>query len=246
MLLWNGKQIKELLMNQVLNEMEQRSRTLIVDIVSDLICPWCYIAKRRVEKTAALLNQEIGIRWWPFELNANMPIDGLDRRTYRSAKFGSWAQSLKLDAQVADAGQEVGLMFRHDLMRRTPNTFRGHILLAAALKDGLIKQNKVAERLFQAYFINGEDLGDPVVLLGIAREFDVLTISRMDDFDNRALADEVTTQELQFSATVRGVAHISFDGQVLANSAQREDFLASAILDIQNLSGQCKDGVCGV
>jgi predicted DsbA family dithiol-disulfide isomerase len=230
----------------ILNEIARGDRTLVVDVVSDLICPWCFIAKRRVEKTAALLSQEIEIRWWPFELNANMPIDGLDRRIYRSAKFGSWAESQKLDAQVAVAGAEVGIMFRHDLMRRTPNTFRGHMLLAAALKDGLLKQNQVAERLFQAYFINGEDVGDPVVLLGIAREFDVSIISRVEDLDNQALADEVTAQESEFSATIRGVPQISFRGQVLTSGAQREEFLAAQILDIQSLGGQCKDGVCRI
>ena len=102
-----------------------------------------------------------------------MPIDGLDRRVYRSAKFGSWEQSQRLDAQVAAAGAEVAITFHHERMKRTPNTFRGHVQLAAALKQGLEMQGKVAERLFQAYFVNGEDVGDPAVLLGIAREFGV-------------------------------------------------------------------------
>jgi predicted DsbA family dithiol-disulfide isomerase len=106
-------------------------------MVSDLICPWCFVAKRRVERTATLLGKEVKIHWLPFELNADMPVDGLDRRMYRSAKFGSWEQSQRLDAQVAAAGAEVGITFHHDRMKRTPNTFRGHVLLAAALKQGL-------------------------------------------------------------------------------------------------------------
>jgi predicted DsbA family dithiol-disulfide isomerase len=80
---------------------------------------------------------------------------------YRSAKFGSWEQSQRLDAQVAAAGAEVGITFHHDRMKRAPNAFRGHVLLVAALKQGLEMQGKVAERLFQAYFVNGEDVGDP-------------------------------------------------------------------------------------
>lgn len=85
-------------MNIVLNGREQEASTLIVDIVSDLICPWCFIAKRRVEKTAALLNQEIEIRWLPFELNPSMPKDGMERKVYRAGKFGNWAESQRLDA----------------------------------------------------------------------------------------------------------------------------------------------------
>ena len=72
----------------------QQADTLVVEMVSDLICPWCFVAKRRVEKAAAILRQKVEMRWLPFELNPDMPIDGLDRRMYRSAKFGSWEQSL--------------------------------------------------------------------------------------------------------------------------------------------------------
>src|SRR5882757_6315749 len=93
--------------------------------------------------------KKVEMHWLPFELNADMPVDGLDRRVYRSAKFGSWEHSQRLDAQVAAAGAEVGITFHHDRMKRTPNTLRGHVLLAAALKQGLEMQGKVAERLFR-------------------------------------------------------------------------------------------------
>lgn len=126
------------------------------------------------------LEFDCSIRWIEgCQLARPEPIEGLDRRLYRSAKFGSWEQSQRLDAQLSAAGTEVGIRFRHDLMKRTPNTFRGHVLLAAALKDGLQTQNLVVERLFQAYFLNGEDVGDPTTLLGIACEFGVTAISRV-------------------------------------------------------------------
>ena len=186
------------------------------------------------------------MHWYPFELNADMPVDGLDRRVYRSAKFGSWEQSQRLDAQVAAAGAEVGITFHHDRMKRTPNTFRGHVLLAAALKQGLEIQGKVAERLFQAYFVNGEDVGDPIILLGIAREFGVSTITRVEDLDSPELVAETKAAERKASIGVRGVPQISFGGQVLASGAQREELLASAILKIQDTAGQCDNGVCTV
>jgi predicted DsbA family dithiol-disulfide isomerase len=193
---------------------------LVVDVTSDLICPWCFVAKRRLEKASSILGKTLEIRWHPFQLNPEMPVEGLDRRTYRSAKFGSWEQSQRLDAQVSAAGTEVGIRFRHDLMKRTPNTFKGHVLLAAALRDGVQKQNLVAERLFEAYFLNGEDVGNQATLLGIAHEIGVTAISRVEDLDSPALVSEVKTAErMAASAGIRGVPQISFQGTVVANGA---------------------------
>ena len=117
---------------------------------------------------------------------------------------------------MAAAGKEVGIKFRHDLINRTPNTFRGHVLLAAALKDGLHTQNLVAERLFQAYFLIGEDVGDPATLLGIAREFGVTAISCVEDLDSPALVSEVKTAERKAaSAGIGGFLKSRFRGQSL-------------------------------
>jgi len=132
-------------------------------------------------------------------------------------------------------------------MKSTPNTFKGHLLLAAALKDGLQTQNLVAERLFQAYFLNGEDVGDPTTLLGIAREFGVTAISRLEDLDSPALVSEVKTAERKAaSAGIRGVPQISFQGTVVANGAQKEELLADSILRILGTTGHCENGVCAV
>jgi predicted DsbA family dithiol-disulfide isomerase len=233
-------------MNDVLETGTQQTNSLVVDMVSDLICPWCFVAKRRVEKAAAMLGKKVEMHWLPFELNADMPVDGLDRRMYRSARFGSWEESQRLDAQVAAAGAEVGIAFRHDRMKRTPNTLRGHVLLAAALRQGLETQNRIVERLFQAYFVNGEDIGDPAVLLGIARELGVSAVTRVEDFDSRELTDEVKAEERRVSGGIRGVPQILFGGQVLASGAQHEELLASAIRKIQGTAGHCENGVCAV
>jgi predicted DsbA family dithiol-disulfide isomerase len=229
------------------NRIAQSGDGPVVDVTSDLICPWCFVAKRRLEKAASILGKTLEIRWHPFQLNPEMPVDGLDRRLYRSAKFGSWEQSQRLDAQVSAAGTEVGIRFRHDLMKRTPNTFRGHVLLAAALKDDLQTQNLVAERLFQAYFLNGEDVGDPTTLLGIAREFGVTAISQLEDLDSPALASEVKTEERKAaSAGFRGVPQISFQGTVVANGAQKEEMLANSIRQILGTTRHCENGVCDI
>jgi predicted DsbA family dithiol-disulfide isomerase len=233
--------------NKVLATSAQRRDGLVVDVTSDLICPWCFVAKRRIERAASMLGKSLEMRWHPFQLNPEMPVDGLDRRLYRSAKFGSWEQSQRLDAQVAAAGKEVGIEFRHDLMKRTPNTFRGHVLLAAALREGLQIQNRVAERLFQAYFMKGEDVGDPTTLLKIAREFGVTSLSRVEDLDSPALMGEVKEAErMAASAGIRGVPQIVFQGTVVATGAQQEELIAASIRQVLGTAGRCENGVCTV
>ncbi len=233
--------------NKVLATSAQQTDGLIVDVTSDLICPWCFVAKRRIERAASMLGKSLEIRWHPFQLNPEMPVEGLNRRAYRSAKFRSWEQSQRLDAQVAAAGEEVGIEFRHDLMKRTPNTFKGHVLLAAALREGLQIQNRVAERLFQAYFIKGEDVGDPGTLLGIAREFGVTSLSRVEEFDGPALTGEVKEAErMAASAGIRVVPQITFQGAVVATGAQQEELIAASIRQILGTTGRCENGVCMV
>lgn len=233
--------------NEILATRAQHTDGLVVDVTSDLICPWCFVAKRRIERAASMLGKSLEMRWHPFQLNPEMPVDGLDRRLYRSAKFGSWEQSQRLDAQVAAAGKEVGIEFRHDLMKRTPNTFRGHVLLAAALREGLQIQNRVAERLFQAYFMKGEDVGDPTTLLKIAGEFGVTSLSRVEDLDSPALMGEVKEAErMAASAGVRGVPQIVFQGTVVATGAQQEELIAASIRQVLGTPGRCENGVCMV
>lgn len=148
--------------------------TITVDVFSDVICPWCYVGSRRLADGIARFTADPGpagpapvqVRWHPFELNPDMPAQGRDRREYRTDKFGSWAYSQQLDAQVAAAGREDGLDFRHDLMARTPNTRAAHRLVWAAQQHGLGQQ--AAEALFAGYFAEGRDVGDPAVLADLA------------------------------------------------------------------------------
>jgi predicted DsbA family dithiol-disulfide isomerase len=149
---------------------------LLVEVFSDLICPWCYIGSQRL--TTALIalaaggglpgGRAVQVLWQPFELNPEMPVGGRDRREYRSAKFGSWAHSQQLDADVTAAGAADGLVFRHDVMQRTPNTRAGHRLVWLAQEQGLGQQ--IVHRLFAAYFAEGLDVGDPEVLTCLAAE----------------------------------------------------------------------------
>lgn len=145
-------------------------KVLSVDIVSDVICPWCYVGKRKLERAIKALpaGTTVRLRWLPFQLNPDMPPGGLDRRAYRSAKFGSWRKSQELDAQVAAAGASEGIAFAHDRMERTPNTLDAHRLIALAAREGV--QDAVVEALFKGYFTEGRDISDRKVLLDVVAE----------------------------------------------------------------------------
>ena len=143
-------------------------KALHVTIVSDVICPWCYIGKRRFEKAVRALGGEVEttLSWQPFELNPQMPREGMDRKAYRIAKFGSWAESEEMDARIVEVGASEGIAFRFDLMKKAPNTFDAHRLIWFA--GGKEQQDETVERLFEAYFTQGADVGDRETLLRIA------------------------------------------------------------------------------
>lgn len=102
---------------------------LSVDVISDVICPWCYIGKRRLEKANAMHGGSVRVHWLPFQLNPSMPRQGISRRKYRTQKFGSWERSQDLDARVAAEGKAEGIDFAFDRIERTPNTLDAHRLI---------------------------------------------------------------------------------------------------------------------
>ncbi len=144
---------------------------LPVTMTSDFVCPWCFIGERRlfgaIESLPAATDVQVDLSYRPFELNPDMPPGGMDRRDYRTAKFGSWARSQAMDAQVAAVGEADGLAFNYDRVARTPNTMLAHRLVWLAANDGS-DQGLLADRLFTAYFTAGLDLSDKAVLRGIA------------------------------------------------------------------------------
>src|SRR6266481_5881115 len=127
-------------------------RPLIIEIASDVICQWCYIGKRRLEKALALLDGEVkpDIRWLPFQLNPDMPAGGMPRAEYRKAKFGSLERGRELDARVAAEGRGEGIEFAFECIERTPNTRAAHQLIDLAQSQG--KAGPVVDALFRAYF----------------------------------------------------------------------------------------------
>ncbi len=138
---------------------------LSVDVISDVICPWCYIGKRRMEKGISDFGKPVEVRWLPFQLNPMMPKEGVSRREYRTRKFGSWERSQELDARIVAVGKEEGIDFAFDRIERTPNTLDPHRLIWLADRGGV--QDAVVEALFRAYFTQGRDIGDQDTLLDV-------------------------------------------------------------------------------
>jgi len=144
------------------------SAPLTIEVVSDVICPWCYIGKRRLGKALAALEGEVSteIRWLPFQLNPGMPPEGMPRAAYRAAKFGSVERSRELDARVAKEGKSEGIAFAFDSIERTPNTVAAHTLVGLAQEQG--RADAVVDALFRAYFEDAQDIGDTETLAAIA------------------------------------------------------------------------------
>jgi len=200
---------------------------IAVDVISDVVCPWCWIGKRRLEKAIATLGQPVKVRWLPFQLNPSMPKEGISRREYRIKKFGSWERSLELDAQVAAAGKQEGIEFAFDKMERTPNTLDAHRLIWLADKQGV--QDAVVEALFRAYFTDGRDISQRQTLLdvvaeaGLDRERAEAVLTSGDGQEALLEADELGRRLL-----VDGVPFFIINGKVTLSGAQQPDTFLEA------------------
>jgi predicted DsbA family dithiol-disulfide isomerase len=193
---------------------------LDIEVVSDVVCPWCFIGKRRLEKSLSLLAADVRVRvtWRPFQLNPGMPRQGMDRRSYRIAKFGTWERSLALDAQVAAAGAEEGIRFEFDRMVRTPNTLDAHRLIWLAQRHGV--QDSVVEALFRGYFTDGLDVGDASTLEGIAVAGGIPASAVAGFFAGEQGRDEVLREEARCKDLgIGGVPAFLVDGRLAFSGA---------------------------
>ena len=140
---------------------------IVVDIVSDVMCPWCYIGKRRFERALEELGDlPLFVRWRPFQLDATLPKEGKDRAQYLSDKFGGDAQAAEIYSRIAAAGEEEGIPFAFERIEVSPNTIDAHRVIRWAAVEHC--QDDVVEQLFQAYFLDGRNIGDHETLVDIA------------------------------------------------------------------------------
>jgi predicted DsbA family dithiol-disulfide isomerase len=180
--------------------------TLTIEITSDFICPWCLVAETRLKKAIAKLDRVTDILqiWYPFELNPTMPEAGMERKAYRSMKFGSWAYSQQLDAQTIKATKDDGINFRYDLMSKTPNTLKAHRLTWLAATSN--KATEMATRIFNAYFTEGKDITDIPTLAKLAADVGMDEQQAKDFLHTDTGITEV--RELEKQAASRGIRSV--------------------------------------
>ena len=204
-----------------------------IDVISDVVCPWCYIGQRRLGLALARLPADDAarhapIRWHPFQLNPDLPRAGVPRRAYLEDKFGGPLRAAEIYARVAAAGATVGIPFAFDRISIQPNTRDAHRLIAwaQAQRDA----SGLVERLFHAYFVDGRAIGDHEVLATIAGEagFDSVAARNMlgtgEGIDAVGLMDQRARE-----IGVQGVPFFIFNQHVAVSGAQEPDAMLGAI-----------------
>ena len=208
------------------------AKPLQIDIVSDVVCPWCYIGKRRIENALALAPEvPVEVHWRPFFLNPWVPREGIDRDTYLETKFGSVEAYKGIAGRVVAAAGEEGLMYRPELVKRQPNTIDCHRLIHWADADG--KSAEMKQRLMELYFRDGGDLTDTEVLVRAAADCGL----DADDVRRRLASDEdvalISAQAKDASDKgISGVPTFVFANKYAVSGAQPAEQLARAIRQV--------------
>lgn len=203
-----------------------------LDIISDVICPWCYIGKAHLDRALeAHPDHPFTIEWHPFQLNPTMAEGGMDRHEYLEHKFGGKDGALRVYGQIAEAAEAAGLDVDFGAIQRTPNTVNAHRLIHWAGLEG--RQTAVVSKLFKAYFKEGRDIGDTDVLLEIAQAAEM-----GGDMIARLLASDSDAQDIRdrdANARAKGVTGVPtfiVAGQHVLPGAQQPDLWARVIEDI--------------
>ena len=206
---------------------------LVVDVVSDLVCPWCYIGKRKLESALAMLRDEtsdvdVKVRWHPFELNPQLPSEGIPRARYVAQKFGGSERATEVYARVSRAGEAAGIAFQFDRIETQPNTMNGHRLVAWTQSQS--DADAVVERLFDAFFLQGRNIGDRDELVRIAEEAGYDAEAAREMLASDAMRDVVTSESREaVDAGIEGVPCFIFNGRIAVSGAQDPQTLLRAI-----------------
>jgi predicted DsbA family dithiol-disulfide isomerase len=208
--------------------MNQEGEPLTIDVVSDVVCPWCYLGEKRLEAALAEEPQPVQVRWRPYQLDPTIPEGGLDRAEYMAKKFGRDGRLQSIYDNLTRLGAELGVSFAFDRIKRSPNTLDAHRLIRWALSAGV--QARVVDRLFEAYFVEGRDIGDRCVLSEIAGECGLeakLTEKLLAEGADVDLVREEIAQAQ--SIGVSGVPFFIFAGRLGVPGAQEPSVLRRAI-----------------
>ena len=216
-----------------------------LDVVSDVMCPWCYIGKRRLEQALAELDRETGgdgdgdgggdgieveLRWRPFQLDPTLPQEGRDRREYLETKFGGPERANEIYERIRQAGLEEGLEFNFDAIEVSPNTIDAHRVIRWASNEGQEIQDKLVERLFKDFFMEGAHLGRHEVLVEAAREAgmdeSIVAALLATDQDREAVSQEIAVAQ---QMGVTGVPCFIIDNKYAVMGAQPAEQIVGAI-----------------
>ena len=209
-------------------------QTLTIDVVSDVVCPWCYLGQKRLDHAiAAAPDIDVAVTWRPFQLDPTIPPQGMDRKAYMSAKFGDEARLRDAHARLEALGAAEGIDYAFDAITVSPNTLDAHRAIRWAGANSPEVQNKLVRDLFSAYFERGENIGDRAVLVEAARRagMDAAVVETMlaGDADRDAVAEEAATASRM---GVTGVPCFLFDGKYAVMGAQDTSTLTDAIKQI--------------
>ena len=210
--------------------MGDQNASITVEVYSDVVCPWCYVGKRRWERAQSQFpTAATQVIWRPFQLNPTMPEEGMDRRIYLEAKFGSQDSYHRLEEQVAAAGASEGISFAFERMRKTPNTFLAHRLIWYAGQHD--RQNSVVDALFKAYFERGADIGSRAVLADLAASagLEAAPFLQTEEGAANVKAEEVAGRRLG----IRAVPYFLLNKSYGISGAQPVDVFLDAIESIR-------------
>jgi predicted DsbA family dithiol-disulfide isomerase len=210
-----------------------------IDVISDTVCPWCFIGKRRLGRAMAMRpNIIFDVKWRPYRLDPNVPKEGMDRKAYMRAKFGDDPMKIvEMHQLIAAEGAKDGIEFDFGAIARRPDTLDSHRLIRWAEATGV--QDEVVERLFIAYFENGEDIGDIRVLADIADicGMDGVEVARMLEGDEDATLVEREDQ-IAHEMGVTGVPAMIFGNKLAVSGAREPELLVSVIDRVTEMAQQ--------
>jgi predicted DsbA family dithiol-disulfide isomerase len=206
-------------------------KKITIDVVSDVVCPWCFLGRKRLENALAMLPEvEAEIRWRPFQLDPTLPPQGKDRGAYMREKFGNGSKIDDVHKQLTGLGDENGIVFDFEAITRAPNTLDAHRVIHWAAQAAPDTQNKLVGTLFSLYFEQGQDIGDHEVLVDAAASvgMDAAVVARLleSDADKATIREEIDTAN---RIGVRGVPCFIIDQKYAVMGAQTADVLADAI-----------------
>jgi len=209
------------------------ANSITIDVVSDVVCPWCFIGQKRLDKAIAASGIDVRVHWRPFQLDPTIPAEGKDRRAYMLEKFGSEDRIREIHARIEPLGAAEGISFAFDAIKIAPNTLDAHRVIRWAGAAGEDVQNRLVRRLFQLNFEEGKNLGDPSVLSEAAGEagMDATVVETLlpTDADVEAVRSEIATASRM---GVTGVPCFLLEGKYAVMGAQDAGTLADAIRQV--------------